>query len=73
VQQIERSEGDYRILARAVRGPSGRGYVAAVTVKRVQGIANAPRDAYRDDSLAGGSVDRYVFPFAGYLNGAIYA
>ena len=60
MQLIERSEGDYRILARAVLGPSGRGYVAAVTVQRVRGIADAPRDAYHDDNLAGG----YAWPSA---------
>lgn len=56
----ERSEGDYRILARAVAGPCGRGFVAAVTVQRVRGIADAPRDAYHDESLAGG----YAWPTA---------
>ena len=50
----ESSEGDYQILARAIPGPSGRGYVAAVTVRRVRGISGAPRNAYQDDCLAGG-------------------
>ena len=56
----ERNEGDYRILARALPGPSSRGYIAAVTVQRVRGISDAPRDAYHDESLAGG----YAWPSA---------
>ena len=51
---VESSEGDYQILARAIPGPRGRGYVAAVTVRRVRGISGAPRNAFHDDSLAGG-------------------
>ncbi len=54
----ERNEGDYRILARALPAPSSGGYVAAVTVQRVRGIANAPREAYHDECLAGG----YAWP-----------
>jgi hypothetical protein len=54
----ERNEGDYRIVARALPGPGSRGFVAAVTVLRVRGIADAPRDAYHDESLAGG----YAWP-----------
>ena len=53
----ERNEGDYRIHARAIHGP-GQGYVAAVTVLRVRGIADAPRDAFHDECLAGG----YAWP-----------
>ena len=50
----ERSEGDYRIYAGALEAPRGQGYIAAVVVNRVHGIAHAPREAYRDDSLACG-------------------
>ena len=56
----ESNEGDYRILARALPRPGSRGYVAAVTVRRVRGIVDAPRDAYHDESLAGG----YAWPSA---------
>ena len=56
----ESNEGDYRILARALPGPGSRGYIAAVTVRRVRGIADAPRDAYHDECLAGG----YAWPSA---------
>lgn len=53
----ERTEGDYRIVARALHGPSQRGYVAAVVVQRVRGAdGDTPRVAYRDESLAGGHV-----------------
>ena len=50
----ELSEGDYRIYAGALEAPRGQGYIAAVVVNRVRGIGNAPREAYRDDSLACG-------------------
>jgi hypothetical protein len=50
----ECSEGDYRIYAGALEAPRGQGYIAAVVVNRVRGIGNAPREAYRDDSLACG-------------------
>ena len=54
----ERSEGDYRIYAGALEAPRGQGYIAAVVVNRVRGIGigidSAPREAYRDDSLACG-------------------
>ncbi len=50
----ERYEGDYRIYAGALEAPRGQGYIAAVVVNRVRGIGNAPREAYRDDSLACG-------------------
>jgi hypothetical protein len=48
----ECQEGDYRIFVGAVEAPRGDGYIAAVVVNRVQGAA--PREAYRDDSLACG-------------------
>ena len=51
-------EGDYRILAKALPSPTGRGYVAAVTVQRIRGVPGGPRNAYQDDSLAGG----YAWP-----------
>lgn len=49
----ERAEGDYRIYAGALEAPRGQGYIAALVVNRVRG-SGAPREAYRDDSLAGG-------------------
>ena len=50
----ELSEGDYRIYAGALEAPHGPGYIAAVVVNRVRGAGSTPREAYRDDSLAGG-------------------
>lgn len=49
----ERALGDYRIYAGALEGPKGDGYTAALIVQRVRGVTK-PRDAYRDDSMAGG-------------------
>jgi hypothetical protein len=49
-----RNEGDYRIYAGALEGPRGDGYIAALVVQRVQGVAGAPREALRDESLACG-------------------
>lgn len=48
----ERDEGDYRIYAGALEAPRGTGYIAAFVVKRIRG--GAPREAYREESLAGG-------------------
>jgi hypothetical protein len=53
-------QGDYRIVARALRAPARSGYVAAVVVQRVRGDVDAPRDAYHEEELAGG----YVWPSA---------
>lgn len=50
----ERAEGDYRIYAGALEAPRGHGYIAALVVNRVRGTTGAPREAFRDDSLAGG-------------------
>ncbi|CAN7219823.1 hypothetical protein [Rhizobacter sp. LjRoot28] len=50
----ERMEGDYRIYAGALEGPSGDGYIAAVVVSRVSGTDSPPREAYRDESIACG-------------------
>lgn len=50
----EWDEGDYRICACAVEASVDGGFVAAVVVRRVRGIASAPREAFRDDSLACG-------------------
>jgi hypothetical protein len=50
----ERIDGDYRIYAGALEAPRGHGYIAAVVVNRVQGAGAAPREAFRDDSLACG-------------------
>ena len=49
-----RNEGDYRIYAGALEGPRGDGYIAALVVQRMQGVAGAPREALRDESLACG-------------------
>lgn len=56
----ERTEGDYRIVAQALADPDCMGFIAAVTVQRVGGIAHGPREAYRDERLAGG----YAWPSA---------
>lgn len=45
--------GDYRIYAGALEGPQGDGYIAAMIVHRVRGVVK-PREAYRDDRMAGG-------------------
>ena len=50
----ERAEGDYRIYAGALEAPQGDGYIAAVVVNRMRGIAMTPREAFRDESLACG-------------------
>jgi hypothetical protein len=47
-------EGDYRIYAGAVAGQRGDGFVATVVVNRVRGNIDKPREAYRDEMLAGG-------------------
>ena len=60
MRTLVNNEGDYRIVARALQGPSGTGFVAAVTVLKVRGVGDKPRDAYRDESLAGG----YAWPCA---------
>ena len=54
MQNEERIEGDYRITARARPGPRLKGYVATVVVLRVRGAPNAPRQAFHDESMAGG-------------------
>lgn len=54
MQFHERDEGDYRIYAGALESKAGDGYIAAVVVSRVHGASHAPREAYRDDSLACG-------------------
>lgn len=48
----ERNEGDYRIYAGALEKSGG--YVAAVVVSRLRGVANAPKEAYRDLAISGG-------------------
>jgi len=45
--------GDYRIYAGAIEKPRAYGYVAAVVVMRVRGD-KPRREAYREESLAGG-------------------
>lgn len=45
--------GDYRIYAGAMEKPRQFGYVAAVVVVRVRGKLPR-REAFRDESLAGG-------------------
>ena len=48
------NEGSYRIYAGAVCAQHGDGYVAIVVVNRVRGNGGKPREAYRDEMLAGG-------------------
>ncbi len=50
----ERNVGDYRIYAGALEAPRGDGYTATMIVQRLRGVPNAPREAYRDEGLAGG-------------------
>ncbi|WP_372527442.1 hypothetical protein [Piscinibacter sp.] len=50
----ERDEGDYRIYMGSLEGPQGDGYIAAVVVNRVRGTERAPREVFRDESLACG-------------------
>jgi len=51
----ERNEGDYRIYAGALEAPQGDGYLAAVVISRLRGAGeSAPREAFRDTSLAAG-------------------
>jgi hypothetical protein len=50
----ERNVGDYRIFAGALEGPQGDGFIAAMIVQRVKGVAGAPREVLRDESLACG-------------------
>ena len=50
----ERAEGDYQIYTGALEAPTGDGYIGAVVVRRVRGVSGVPRDAYRDENLAGG-------------------
>ncbi|HUG25220.1 hypothetical protein [Piscinibacter sp.] len=54
MQFNEHDEGDYRIYAGALESSHGDGYIAAVVVSRVRGADRAPREAYRDESLACG-------------------
>ena len=50
----ERNVGDYRIFAGALEGPNGDGYIAAMIVQQVKGVAGRPREILRDESLACG-------------------
>ena len=50
----ERIEGDYRIYAGALEGPMGDGYIAAVVVNRIGSSSDAPREIYRDETMACG-------------------
>lgn len=50
----ERTIGDYRIFAGALEAPKGDGYTATMIVQRLRGVPNTPREAYRDECLAGG-------------------
>ena len=54
-----------------MRAPSGSGYIATVVVKRVLGAPDAPREAYRHDSLAGGH--RWPSPAAARLVSLAFA
>jgi hypothetical protein len=50
----EREEGEYRIYAGALESKFGDGYIATLVVNRVRGVERGPREAYRDEALAGG-------------------
>ncbi len=50
----ERTEGGYRIYASAIKAPGGRGFVAAVVVKRIETELGTPCEAFRHENLAGG-------------------
>ena len=50
----QRTEGDYRIIASAIKAPGGKGYVAAVVVKRIATENDHAREAFRHENLAGG-------------------
>ena len=50
----ERTEGAYRIYASAIKAPGGRGFVAAVVVKRIETELGTAREAFRHENLAGG-------------------
>jgi hypothetical protein len=51
----ETHEGDYRIFVGALEAPAGDGYIAALVVNRIRGVAGARQaQAFRDDSLACG-------------------
>lgn len=50
----ELNEGDYRVYAGAVEGRMRDGYVASVVISRLRGIQSAPREAFRDMSMAFG-------------------
>jgi hypothetical protein len=52
MQLSEQDDGDYRIYASALDDHGG--YVAALVVQRMRGNGCPPREAYRDESLAGG-------------------
>ena len=54
MQFDEREVGDYRIFAGALEAPKGDGYIATMIVQRVHGVTGAPREALRDEALAGG-------------------
>jgi hypothetical protein len=54
MQFEERNVGEYRIFAGALEGPQGDGYIAATIVQRVKGVPGAPREIFRDESLACG-------------------
>jgi len=58
MQLTEHDDGDYRIYASALDDHGG--YVAAVVIERMRGRGCPPREAYRDESLAGG----YCWPSA---------
>lgn len=50
----EHNEGDYRIYAGALESPAGDGFMAAVVVNRLRGADRTPREAFRDERIAGG-------------------
>ena len=50
----EFQEGEYRVYVGALESPRGDGYTAAVVVNRARCEPGAPREAFRDEQLAGG-------------------
>lgn len=55
---VEAEAGDFKIYTGALEVPE-RGYLAALIIKQVRGVAPA-REVYREESMAGG----YAWPTA---------
>ena len=50
----QRELGGYLIFAGALDAPRGDGYIATMIVQRLHPVTGVPREALRDESLAGG-------------------